>query len=74
MAVVKVVSDGTYAVLVDDVSILYKTDVAALPPAPAADLLMVIPKGIGKPQSPQFRFTTQAARDSFYTQLVAAMG
>ena len=74
MPVVKVVEGGGYAVLVADVALLYKTDIAAVPPsAPAAYLLTVIPRGVGKPQSPQLRFETAMARDAFYASLVTAM-
>lgn len=70
----KVVDNGTYAVLVADVSMAYKVDVAAVPPSqPAVFLLTVVPKGIGKPQSPQLRFADETTRDAFYADLVQAM-
>lgn len=69
----KVIDNGTYAVLVEDVAMVYKSEIPAVPPKPAEYLLMVIPKGIGKAQSPQLRFVTVAERDAFYTSLVQAM-
>lgn len=73
MPAAKVIDNGTYGVLVADVSIVYKVDMPAVPPLPAFYVLAVIPKGIGKPYSPQLRFETAAARDTFYTQLITAM-
>ena len=70
-----VVENGTYAVQASEVAMVYKTDIEAVPPdTPASYLLTVIPKNIGKPQSPQLRFEDQGPRDEFYKKLVEAMG
>ena len=69
---VKVIDNGTYAVLVSDVSVVYKVDVPR-PPEEPHYCLMVVLKGIGKPQSPQLRFETSVARDAFYASLLQAM-
>lgn len=68
-----VIANDTYAVDPGSVAVVYKTDVEAVPPHPAFYLLTVIPKGIGKPQSPQLRFEDVDARDEFFKLLVKAM-
>lgn len=67
------VANDVYAVDPASVAVVYKTDIDAVPPLPASYLLTVIPKGIGKPQSPQFRFDDADKRDSFYKELITAM-
>ena len=73
MPAAKVIDDGTYAVLVENVSVVYKVTMPAVPPNPADYLLTVVPKGVGKPQSPQLRFADAVSRDAFYAALVQAM-
>lgn len=68
-----IVDDGTYAVNTADVSVVYKTILPEIPPAPAVYCLVVILRGIGKPQSPQLHFMTALQRDAFYDDIVEAM-
>jgi hypothetical protein len=68
-----VIDDGTYAVQAEDVSVVYKSTTAAVPPAPAIYALRVIPQGVGNPYGSQLRFADESARDDFYKKLVDAM-
>jgi hypothetical protein len=72
MPAAKVIDDGTYAVLVGDVAVVYKVTIES-PPKPTDYLLTILLKGVGKPTSPQLRFASEAARDAFYAALVTAM-
>ena len=67
------IKDDQYAVNPADVSVVYKTDVPAVPPNAAMYLLTVIPRGVGKPASPQLRFDAAEDRNAFYRHLTAAM-
>lgn len=69
-----IVNDGSAAVNAAEVVMVYKIDLIAPPPAVNCYVLVIVPKGIGKPESPQLRFSTSAARDDYYDKLVEAMG
>ena len=68
-----IVDNGSAVVNAAEVVMAYKSDVIPPPPAVGYYVLVVIPKGVGKPESPQLRFTTSAARDDYYDKLVTAM-
>lgn len=68
-----VINDGEYAVSASEIVVAYKSYQAATPTVPARYYVTVVPKGVNKVYSPQFQFSSQAARDTYYTNVVNGM-